>query len=431
MCVAKRPEIDSVSRNQWLHKYSEGYMKLTRIQLYEMVWKDPIIKVAAILSLSDVGLAKLCRRHQVPTPIRGYWAKLAAGHTTPKISLEGDHEAMVDIPEPTAWNQQNKLKRQAEKARESRAVQGIGQIQIPEQLENPHWLTRNTQKLFQDVRNQIDRTERRKNKPNRSPNFDALEIWQVEKYGRYECGPHREGFKVAVSLGQVDRALLFLDTLVRELEAREFKIVIDKGPDVYRREVEALKDSEGIKFSLREGYSRVELDREEFKAARKDWPYASEHKYVGNGRFTFALDGRSGWTNREWKDGAKKIEEHLTAIVAEFVDLVPRIKQIRIDKEHEEKKRQERAHAEYLVCSKQKEKFERFEEALKEAEQFGRLNSFEAYLQFLENQYQHHFGLLSQGAIAWFTEMRELATAHNPISRRLDTLRTNSDSTDN
>src|SRR5690348_7683281 len=36
-------------------------------------------KLAADFGISDVGLAKICARHRVPTPPRGYWAKLQSG----------------------------------------------------------------------------------------------------------------------------------------------------------------------------------------------------------------------------------------------------------------------------------------------------------------------------------------------------------------
>jgi len=35
----------------------------------------PVAKVAESFGLSDVGLAKICGRHRVPVPPRGYWAK--------------------------------------------------------------------------------------------------------------------------------------------------------------------------------------------------------------------------------------------------------------------------------------------------------------------------------------------------------------------
>jgi len=36
-------------------------------------------KLAESFGISDVGLSKICDRHRVPTPPRGYWAKNEAG----------------------------------------------------------------------------------------------------------------------------------------------------------------------------------------------------------------------------------------------------------------------------------------------------------------------------------------------------------------
>lgn len=52
---------------------------LTREELYELVWTKPMARLAAEYAISDVGLAKLCARCDVPTPPRGYWAKKEAG----------------------------------------------------------------------------------------------------------------------------------------------------------------------------------------------------------------------------------------------------------------------------------------------------------------------------------------------------------------
>jgi len=43
-------------------------MKLTREELYERVWQKPIREVAAELGISDVGLAKACRKSNIPLP---------------------------------------------------------------------------------------------------------------------------------------------------------------------------------------------------------------------------------------------------------------------------------------------------------------------------------------------------------------------------
>src|SRR6185437_6651683 len=52
---------------------------LTRRAMYELVWSQPMTKVAEGFGISDVALKKICDKHRVPTPTRGYWAKKVAG----------------------------------------------------------------------------------------------------------------------------------------------------------------------------------------------------------------------------------------------------------------------------------------------------------------------------------------------------------------
>ena len=54
-------------------------LTLTRQQLHDRVWTTPTDKLAGELGLSGRGLGKLCARHDIPVPPRGYWAKKAAG----------------------------------------------------------------------------------------------------------------------------------------------------------------------------------------------------------------------------------------------------------------------------------------------------------------------------------------------------------------
>ena len=70
------------------------YRGLTRRQLYEKVWTLPVQKLAHSLALSNVGLAKVCQRMQVPTPPRGHWTKLKSGHPVEPLPLpDWDPEA--------------------------------------------------------------------------------------------------------------------------------------------------------------------------------------------------------------------------------------------------------------------------------------------------------------------------------------------------
>jgi hypothetical protein len=53
--------------------------RVTREELYEMVWEKPLIRLAAEFGITGNGLAKMCDRLDVPYPPRGHWAKKEAG----------------------------------------------------------------------------------------------------------------------------------------------------------------------------------------------------------------------------------------------------------------------------------------------------------------------------------------------------------------
>jgi integrase len=52
--------------------------RVDRRALYEEVWSAPLRNVAKHYEVSDVALAKACRRLKIPVPGRGYWNKIAA-----------------------------------------------------------------------------------------------------------------------------------------------------------------------------------------------------------------------------------------------------------------------------------------------------------------------------------------------------------------
>ena len=57
--------------------------EFTRQELYDLVWREPLRTLAKTLHISDVRLAKICRRANIPLPGLGYWAKRAYGKARP------------------------------------------------------------------------------------------------------------------------------------------------------------------------------------------------------------------------------------------------------------------------------------------------------------------------------------------------------------
>ena len=66
--------------------------ELTRLELYEKVWATPATKIAAQMGISDVALAKRCKKLNIPRPPRGYWAKIAVGRKPAKKPLPTSEE---------------------------------------------------------------------------------------------------------------------------------------------------------------------------------------------------------------------------------------------------------------------------------------------------------------------------------------------------
>ncbi len=54
---------------------SDDVAKLTRTELYEQVWTTPMRRLAPQYGLSDVGLAKIYEKLNIPRPPVGLWAK--------------------------------------------------------------------------------------------------------------------------------------------------------------------------------------------------------------------------------------------------------------------------------------------------------------------------------------------------------------------
>jgi hypothetical protein len=77
-----------------------------RLELYNLVWSEPMRDIAARFEISDVGLAKACRNASIPVPPRGYWNKKKAGHRVARFPLparEPGHSDEVTIGRDRYW----------------------------------------------------------------------------------------------------------------------------------------------------------------------------------------------------------------------------------------------------------------------------------------------------------------------------------------
>lgn len=59
----------------------------TREEFYDLVWSKPMTHLAKEFALSDVALHKICKKHDIPNPPLGWWAKKAAGKAVKQTPL--------------------------------------------------------------------------------------------------------------------------------------------------------------------------------------------------------------------------------------------------------------------------------------------------------------------------------------------------------
>ncbi|MDF1775733.1 MAG: hypothetical protein P1V13_06880 [Rhizobiaceae bacterium] len=65
---------------------------ITSEELFALVWEKTTQEVAKDFGVSDVAIAKLCARLQVPKPPRGYWARVSSGQTPRRPPLAAFRE---------------------------------------------------------------------------------------------------------------------------------------------------------------------------------------------------------------------------------------------------------------------------------------------------------------------------------------------------
>ncbi len=74
---------------------------ITREELYELVWSEPMTKVADRYGISGSYMARVCALLNIPRSRRGYWAKVAVGKAPARIALPEAHPG-----DPLIWSKE-------------------------------------------------------------------------------------------------------------------------------------------------------------------------------------------------------------------------------------------------------------------------------------------------------------------------------------
>ncbi len=301
---------------------SRDLLTLSREDLYELAWSKPMTELAKDFGISDVALAKRCRKLGVPVPGRGYWARVAAGQTPrqPKLKQRNekatDHSALTfdpppedpATPVPTTEAPEHTALREKLRALQS---------------DPSHDLLSSTPV--------IKRTAVRLKRP-----------WRSEiNWNRGE----RKGpvFSTDVSEDLADRALTIADHIIAGAAevGWPFKAPPEEEPQTRRyspamnREVSRpgclYVEGEPLEIRIDERKKRIDhvlTESEKARQRRGEYFYASRWDYIPSGEIRLTVTRPdSRYHSRTWKDGARrKLEDQVNHILLALLDEAIQIK---------------------------------------------------------------------------------------------------------
>lgn len=326
-----------------------AYRTITREALYEEVWSKPMMRLAKDFGLSDVGLAKICKRHNIPRPTRGYWARLEAGQKPEKAPLPPTkrvEEIRINLPKEATMD---KPALPDEVARLIEAEkQGESKIMVSDNLRGAHRLVVTA--------------------------HDELSSASSDYTGLLRCRDE-ETLAITVSKEQLRRALLIFDAILKACEQRGYRV--EAGPVVTML-------GQSISFGIKE---TVSLKREQPSDVDLSGPYRFgfnrfESRRVPSGKLTlFIKETDQSWANyrvKAWSDGVKKrLEANLNVIFAGMLEIAARKREKEIELERQRiewqkgaKQREKEARRIATLKAEQAKERARLAELLEQAECF-------------------------------------------------------------
>ena len=326
---------------------ANGQTKITRRVLYDLVWSKPITTLAAEFGISDVGLAKICERHRITTPGRGYWAKIAAGKPAKRVrftpALDKEiNEVVINPSASTLPDEVQELVRQQKEAKGEREANRRRTYEPPAAAVSP---VSGPSKEHSNLPPAIRTTAKALR---RSPDKDGT----ISATGTGLCG-------ITVGKASAERAIAVLDGLARALEERGGRLepknngmecLVGDGPD-------------RIGFTLTEVTRKVKHEPTEAELAEEDrrrrkrerdrswqgvelWGYERsypEYDIVRTGELVIEAAGYGDGLRRRWADGKRQSLEAILPAIADGLMLHVATKRAR----REESERRARLWAEH------------------------------------------------------------------------------------
>lgn len=393
---------------------------MKRTQLYQLVWEKPMTKLGMELGISDVGLAKACRRHGIPVPPRGHWAKLAAGKPSPRTPLPNpgrDEDISLALTNPVKRSKE-RADAQTRRAAIEERIQALPAIYDTTSVK-PHPMVKATLAY-------IARIPALEKRHARLSPMDRLQR-DIERPPYVDKGRRRlqvsDGLHLTVSDESAEWAVAMHDKLLKSLSALGCKFSL--GQRLERDPISLVCElrDEKMFFTFSEGYRRYELTQDELTNAQKRNHWSNTWEWRPSGRFTWSVRGSEYSLHQEWVGKRSDIEAKLPGIAATCLELLDQqtgIRSARLAKEAQNRQDAEERERLRRIATARREQVER---ALEISQLYEKERSLTTFLDHLESSLPEFTKEIQPQLQGWLRTVRDELKKDPPHLRKLaDTL---------
>lgn len=360
-------------------------VKITREELYEKVWQKPTVKIAEEFGISDVMVAKFCRKMDIPKPPPGYWRRIETGakiKQTPLPKATDKTKQYVYINMITE-DDVVKLSPEIQELVDKEDLPE-NQIKVAEDFKDAHPLVLKTRQFLYKAK---------------AEEFESISL------------PRGEGYlSLEVSRFQATRALLIMDALLKALEKRGYEIKVVN--DHWGEKTQISKDAQSVEISIREQIRKVK--RELTPEERKKPPYLLNipEVYQSSGKLILKIkyhySSYATWSDRK----NDPVEYRLNEIIGHVIGVVERLVEEKRQKEEEERRRQE-------AIRRREEEESRRDKLEADAKQWRKSENIRDYIAAYEAKLIEIKGEIAAGSEddEWLRWARRYADRLNPLNR--------------
>lgn len=335
-----------------------------------------MVKLAKEFDISDVGLAKVCRAHDIPLPPRGHWAKLQHGKASPTPKLPPSKETTVtfDARRHRIEALRGKRSNPADSPRKVEVqATGASEMLAP--------FTKATQKKLLATKRS-----------------DGL-------IGTYDA----ETFECRVSHGSIETLCQLLDAIERAVPT--FGGALKPG----EKALDFVFDGQAVSFRIAEQYTTRTLEAPKKK---QDYWARPEVVYDFTGKFTLEIQGYFEG-RKKWADGKRqRLTEVLTDFVEGLVAAAKSIKRIRLERDEEHRRWQEESARRAELERRQRDLQEFRTKLIAEAKAAQDHVLLMEYVDRVKREMQDFVGPLPESTVQWLSTASALAASEAPLALR-------------